>query len=145
MSTHNLTSTSVEGYSSRELDDFGLNNTHHPTTPFDNNLLSPNIRSHTISNSASPSYNPSGTPGESEHRTYQPSEFSEVEDPFFGVNFDDGVQRIDSGLSITGFQASGLSRSLQNHPPQTQNKPSSATFSTAAYPLRWSCTTNIVS
>ena len=64
-------------------------------------LLSPYNPSHTLSNSASPSHNFSSTPGESvsEYSEYQPSEFID-EDPFFGVDFDAGVNRVDS-LSST--------------------------------------------
>jgi hypothetical protein len=135
MSTHNPNSTSVDAQSSRELDDdFGLNNTHFPATPFDSNLLSPYNHSQTISNSASPSYNISSTPGESEYSNYQPSEFSE-EDPFFGVNFDDGVQRIDSGLGNIGFHPADLNRPLPDLLAQPESKPSSATFTTSTYPL----------
>jgi hypothetical protein len=96
--THNTTSSSVGAQSPREYDDLGLNKNHLPTTPFGNDLLSPYNHSQTLSNSASPSYNISSTPGESlsEYSNYQSSELSEIDDPFFGVNFDAGVQRIDS-------------------------------------------------
>jgi hypothetical protein len=134
MSTHNPISTSVGPQSSRDPDDdFGLNDSHLPTTPFDSNLLSPYNPSQTISNSASPSYNIGSTPGESDYSNYQPSEFSDVEDPFFGVNFDAGVGRIDSGLSAIGFHAADLSRPLPDLPAQVQ--PPSATFTNSTYPL----------
>ena len=133
MSTHNPISTSVDAQSSREPDDnFGLNNSTFPTTPFDTNHLSPYNHPQTTSNSASPSYNIGSTPGDSEYSNYQPSEFSD-EDPFFGVNFDAGVQRIDSGLSNIGFHSADLHRPLPDLPSQVQ--PSSATFTTSTYPL----------
>jgi hypothetical protein len=134
MSTHNPISTFVGPQSSRDPDDdFGLNNSHLPPTPFDSNLLSPFNPSHTISNSASPSYNIGSTPGESEYSNYQPSEFSDGDDPFFGVNFDAGVGRVDSGLSAIGFHAADLNRPLPGPPAQVQ--PPSATFTNSTYPL----------
>ncbi|KAE9381523.1 hypothetical protein N431DRAFT_320955 [Stipitochalara longipes BDJ] len=134
MSTHNPISTFVGPQSARDPDDdFGLNNSHFPATPFDSNLLSPYNPSQTISNSASPSNNIGSTPGDSEYSNYQPSEFSDIEDPFFGVNFDAGVGRIDSGLSNIGFHAADLNRPLPDLPAQTQ--PPSATFTNSTYPL----------
>lgn len=134
MSTHNPISTSVGPQSSRDPDDdFGLNSSHFPTTPFDSNLLSPYNPSQTLSNSASPSNNHGSTTGDSEYGTYQPSEFSEVEDPFFGVNFDAGVGRIDSGLSQIGFHTADLDRPLPGLPAQVQ--PPSATFTHSTFPL----------
>jgi hypothetical protein len=134
MSTHNPISNSVDAQRSRDLDDeFGLNNTHFPATPFDSNHLSPYNPPQTISNSASPSNNIGSTPGESEYSTYQPSELSDIEDPFFGVNFDAGVGRIDSGLSNIGFHSADLNRPLPDLPAQVQ--PSSATVTNSTYPL----------
>jgi hypothetical protein len=140
-STYNTTSTSVDAQSSREYDDLGLNNNHLPTTPFGNDLLSPYNHSQTLSNSASPSYNISSTPGESlsEYSNYQPSELSEIDDPFFGVNFDAGVQRIDSLPSaLPGheeYHSLDLNRPLPGLPPHHDEKPQSATFSASSYPL----------
>ena len=134
MSMHNPTSTFVDAQSSRDPDDeLGLTNPHFPTTPFDNNHLSPYNPSQPLSNSASPSNNVGSTPGESEYSAYQPSEFSDIEDPFFGVNFDAGVGRIDSGLSNIGFHPADLNRPLPDLPSQVQ--PSSTTFTHSTYPL----------
>lgn len=140
-STYNTTSTSVDAQSSREYDDLGLNNNNLPPTPFGNDLLSPYNHSQTLSNSASPSYNISNTPGESlsEYSNYQPSELSEIDDPFFGVNFDAGVQRIDSLPStLPGheeYHSLDLNRPLPDLPPHLEEKPQSATFSASSYPL----------
>ena len=140
-STHNSTSTFVDpqAQSSRELvDDLGVNGNHYSSTPFDNNLLSPFNHSQTISNSASPSYNISSTPGDSfsDYSNYEPSE---IEDEFFGVNFDAGVQRIDSLPSAVPihntYQAVDLNRALPDVPPHVENKPSPATVTTSTYPL----------
>ncbi|TAQ84847.1 hypothetical protein B7494_g6839 [Chlorociboria aeruginascens] len=100
MSSHITTSiTAVDDQvHPRDLaDGLGLNTAHLPTTPLDNTLLSPFNYSNTISNSASP-YHLGSTPGESlsEYSNYQPSDYSEIEDEFFGVDFDAGVQRTDS-------------------------------------------------
>lgn len=129
MSTHSH--ISVDAQSSRELGDLGLDNTPLLNTPFQNNLLSPYDHSHTISNSASPSYNISSTPGDSEYSNYQPSELSDIEDPFFGVNFDDGVQRIDSGLSNIDVPVSAFNR-VDLRP---EIDPEFATLTSTAYPL----------
>jgi hypothetical protein len=140
-STYNSTSTSVDAHSSRQLDDnFELtNNGQFTNTAFENNHLSPYNNSQTISNSASPSYNINNTPGaSSDYSNYQGSEYSEVEDPFFGVNFDTGVQRIDSlpHTLALGFQRADLNRPLPELPVQQESKPPlSATFSTSTYPL----------
>jgi hypothetical protein len=134
MSAHNPISTFVGPHSSGDPDDdFGLNNTHFHATPFDGNHLSPYNPSQAISNSVSPSNNIGSTPGDSEYSNYQPSEFSDIEDPFFGVNFDAGVGRIDSGLSNIGFHAADLNRPLPDLPSQAQ--PPSATFTNSTYPL----------
>jgi hypothetical protein len=140
-STTNSTSTFVDpqAQSSQELvDDLGLNINHYSTTPFDNNLLSPFNHSQTISNSASPSYNISSTPGDSfsDYSNYEPSE---IEDEFFGVNFDAGVQRIDSLpstlLGHNAYQPVDLNRALPELPPHVESKPSPGTVTTSTYPL----------
>lgn len=140
-STYNSVSTSVDAqaHSSRE-DDLGRNNNHLSNTPFDSSLLSPYNHSHTISNSASPSNIANSTPGESlsEYSNYQPSEFSEVDDPFFGVDFDAGVHRIDSlpsGLLGVAYQAEGFDHTLPDLPPQAEEKQSSETLTASTYPL----------
>ncbi|KAE8447450.1 hypothetical protein EG329_010723 [Mollisiaceae sp. DMI_Dod_QoI] len=134
-SIFNAASTSVDALRSREFDDsLGLNHHYLPTTPFDNHNPSPFNHSQTLSNSASPSY----TPGESEYSDYQPSELPEPEDPFFGVDFDAGVPRVDSipQAAILGniaYPASGLNRPLSDLPASTEDKPTSAT--STHYPL----------
>jgi hypothetical protein len=129
MSLYNSTSTSVDA------DDLGLN----PTTPFDSTLLSPFNHSQTLSNSASPSYNINSTSGESlsEYSNYQPSELSEIEidDEFFGVNFDAGVQRTDSNSSaLLGYQPVGLNHPSSQLPTHLEEDLSSA-VPASTYPL----------
>ena len=130
-------------HSSSELDDdLGLNsNTHNPlpNTPFEQSHLSP-YYSHTVSNQTSP-YNIDSTPGESisEHSNYQPSEFSEVEDPFFGVDFSAGVYRIDSlPLAIAGNGAFHSTEGAPHQQELQQAEPKSASdtlTTTSTYPL----------
>jgi hypothetical protein len=112
--------------------DLGLNNSHFSATPFDSNHLSPYNPSQPISTSASPSNNLGSTPGDSEYSNYQPSEFSDI-DPFFDVNFDAGVGRIDSSLSTFGFHAADLNRPMPDGPAQVQ--PQSRTVADSFYPL----------
>ncbi|KAL3424829.1 C2H2 finger domain-containing protein [Phlyctema vagabunda] len=71
-------------YTTPDSDHLGLNTEYLPST------LSPYPHSHTVSNSASPSYNLNSTPGESlsDYSNYQPSEYTELEDEYWGVNFD---------------------------------------------------------
>jgi hypothetical protein len=132
-STFNTATTSVDALRSREYhDSLGLDHNYLPTTPFDPQNPSPFNHSNTLSNSASPSY----TPGESEFSDYQASEFPEFEDPFFGVNFDAGVPRVDSipQAPILGNIAYPLSdRPLPELPSSTEEKPTSATSTN--YPL----------
>jgi hypothetical protein len=130
------TTTSVDAHSSREDDGLGRNN-HLPTTPYDISHLSP-YNPHTLSNSTSPSY----TPGDSGYSNYQPSEFSEVEDPFFGVNFDDGVQRVDSlPLALAGtITYQTLLNRRPTDPPA--RKTLSAAVTNPAYPLSPSQSSN---
>lgn len=132
-STFNTASTSVDPLHSRE-DILGLNHNYLPTTTFDNHNVSPFNHSQTLSNSASPSY----TPGESEYSDYQQSEFPELEDPFFGVNFDAGVPRVDSIpqapiLGNVAYPTLDLNRPLPDLPASTEEKPTSATSTN--YPL----------
>lgn len=130
-STFNTASTSVDPLRSRD-DILGLNHNYLPTTPFDNPNVSPFNHSQTLSSSASPSY----TPGESEYSDYQPSEFPELEDPFFGVNFD--VPRVNSIpqapiLGNVAYPTLDLNRPLPDLPASTEDKPTSATSTN--YPL----------
>lgn len=131
-STYNPTATSADAHSSQELDNgLGLNN-NLPSAPYDNyQHLSPYNPSQIYSSSASPS----NTPDDSGYSNYQPSEFSEVEDPFFGVNFDDGVQRVDSftaTLAGTTTYQTLLNRRPTDPPVRARAQPTSATTS---YPL----------
>ena len=137
-STYPSTSPLVDPHSSKDFDDLGLNH-HLPTTPFGTTLLSPYTHSQTLSNSASPSY----TPGESDYSNYQSSELDES-DPFFGVNFDDGVLRTDSipTRAILGnvaypstYQPTDLNRPLPALPLDVQNQPTSANFNNSGYPI----------
>jgi hypothetical protein len=132
----------AQAHSSRELaDDLGLNNNNNqlPNTPFEQSHLSP-YYSHTISNQTSP-YNIGSTPGESisEHSNYQPSEFSEIEDPFFGVDFSAGVYRIDSLPSAIAGNAAFHPAENDHHQqdlPQAEPKSASDTLTTpSTYPL----------
>jgi hypothetical protein len=134
---YNTTSTSVDAHSSREFfDDLGLNH----QAQLENNLLSPYNNSQTLSNSASPSYNINSTPGDSlsEYSTYQPSELSDIEDPFFGVDFDAGVQRTDSlpsTLPNQTYQSAETHRPVPNPHSQVENTTLSETRSASTYPL----------
>lgn len=128
-STYNYTAISVDPHSSREVDDLALNRIL-PTAPYDNSHLSP-YNSQTLSNSASPSHTPDG----SAYSNYQSSEFSEIEDPFFGVNFDDGVQRIDS-LPLTLGGTITYQTLLNRRPTDpAERKAASATSRNPVYPL----------
>jgi hypothetical protein len=117
------------------------NNNHLSNTPFEQSHLSP-YYSHTVSNSASP-YNIDSTPGESisEYSNYQPSEFSEIEDPFFGVDFSEGVQRTDSNLIAIPGNVAYPPAATNNHyqqeqPPEAEPKSASDTLTTTStYPL----------
>lgn len=134
-SAYNSGSNSVNAQDDLSQNDYQLGN-----TPFDASLLSPYNQSQTISNSASPSYNTNSTPNEtlSEYSTYQPSEFSEVDDPFFGVDFDAGVQRIDSFSSVllgAAHHAEDLNHALPAVRSQAEEKQSSETLTASTYPL----------
>lgn len=140
-STYKSPSTvDAQAHSSREhADDLGLNNNHLPNSSFEQSHLSP-YYSHTVSNNTSP-YNIESTPGESisEYSNYQPSEYSEIEDPFFGVDFSDGVQRIDSlPIAILGnvaYQPASTNPHQQDLQEQAEPKSASDTLTTSTYPL----------
>lgn len=107
-----------------------------PATPLDSSLLSPYNRSRANSTSLSPAYNFGSTEGESasDYSNYQPSEYSEVEDEFFGVDFDAGVPRIDSlpsNLDPAGYQPTDFSLPL----PVLPRSDSSDSLSASIYPL----------
>jgi len=136
--TYNSASTSVDAPSRELVGDLGLNNTPFTNTSFDNSHLSPYNNLNNSSSSTSPSNNVNSTSGESysEYSTYQPSELSEIEieDPFFGVDFN----RIDSlplSLNNNTNQPPDLNRPLPALPPQLGSKPSTETFSASTYPL----------
>jgi hypothetical protein len=140
-STYNPPSTfDAQAHSSREhADDLGLNNNHLRKTSFEQSHLSP-YYSHTVSNNTSP-YNIESTPGGSisEYSNYQPSEYSEIEDPFFGVDFSDGVQRIDSlpiaFLGNVAYQPAPTNPHRLDQQEQTEPRPASDTLTTSTYPL----------
>ncbi len=110
------TSVDAKTQSSGEVG-LGQTNDHFSTTPIDPNLLPPYNNSMMISNSASPSYDiEDSQPDEmSEYSNYQPSEFSDIEDPFFGVNFDAGVQRLNSIFGLQGV-TSQTAQPLEKEP-----------------------------
>jgi hypothetical protein len=139
-STYKSPSTvDAQAHSSCEhADDLGLNN-HLQNSSFEQSHLSP-YYSHTVSKNTSP-YNLGSTPGESisEYSNYQPSEFSEVEDPFFGVDFSAGVQRIDSlPTAIFGnvaYQTASTNFIQQDLQDPSEPKSASDTLTTSTYPL----------
>ncbi|CZR67764.1 uncharacterized protein PAC_17663 [Phialocephala subalpina] len=105
-----------------------------PATPFGNHNLSPYNHSQPLNSSASPSY----TPGESEYSSYQPYEFPELEDHFFGVDFDAGVPRVGSIpqapiLGNIAYPTHDLNRPLPELPASAEDKLTSAT--STSYPL----------
>ena len=140
-STYKSPSTvDAQAHSSRQpTDDLGLNNYCLPNSTFEQSHLSP-YYSHTVSNNTSP-YNIGSTPGElnSEYSNYQPSEFSEIEDPFFGVDFGAGVQRIDSlPTAIPGnvaYQSIPINPHQQNQHAQEEPISASDILTTSTYPL----------
>jgi hypothetical protein len=136
-STYNSTSTPASLLHSLREDDIGLDKHQFPFAP---SQLSPSNYPQTISNSASPSYNTdNSTPGESlSEYNYQQSELSEFDDPFFGVDFDAGVHRIDSlpsGLSTGLSNPAGTNRISTDLPSHLEEKQSSETLSASTYPI----------
>ncbi|PBP28308.1 C2H2 finger domain-containing protein [Diplocarpon rosae] len=135
-STYQSTPASVDPRSSKDLDDPRLHHHHLPSTTFDSTLLWPLIHSHTISNSTTPSY----IAGESlSGYSNDQSEFDGI-DPFFGVNFDDDVQRIDSPPTTAIFgtvadPSADLDPRSPGLPIQAASYQPSATFSKSIYPL----------
>ncbi|KAG0650927.1 hypothetical protein D0Z07_2505 [Hyphodiscus hymeniophilus] len=129
----------AQGRSSHDhTDDQRPNSTYLSSSSFEQPHLSP-YYSHTVSNNTSP-YNIGSTPGDSisDFSNYQPSEFSEIEDPFFGVDFGAGVQRIDSlPAAILGNVAYHSTQLNDHQDVQEQIEPKSATESLTAstYPL----------
>ncbi|CAL3964217.1 unnamed protein product [Diplocarpon coronariae] len=141
-STSQSTPAWVDSHSSRDFDGLELNHHHHhhhhltSTTTFDSTLLSPFTHSYATSNSATPSY----TVGESlsEYSSYQ-SDLDAI-DPFFGVSFDDGVQRADSPQTTArpgniAYPSADLRPRLPTLPTQTESNQASAPFSGSTYPL----------
>ncbi|CZS94721.1 hypothetical protein WAI453_013392 [Rhynchosporium graminicola] len=131
------TSPPRDPHNPRDFDDLGLSS-HQPTTPF-SSLLSPYTNPQTLSNFTSPSY----TPAELDYSNYQSSELDDS-DPFFGVNFDEGVQRTDS-IPITArlgnvaypstYSDADLNRSLPALPTQAELRSSDANIGNSIYPL----------
>ena len=131
--------------SSREFaDDLGLknnnNNIHLTNTRLEQSHLSP-YYSHTSSNNTSP-YNIGDAPVESisEYSYHPTSEFSDVDDPFFGVDFDAGVSRIDALPSaIPGniaYSSVTVNPTQEELPPQAEPQSATDTLTTTStYPL----------
>ena len=137
-STYTSASTpaDAQAHSSQE-EDLGQSNSCLPHTPFDSSILSPYNQSHTLSTSATPYYNPNSTPGESlsEYSNYQPSELSEIDDPFWGVDFDAGVHRVESIPFGVAYQAEGLNHTSSELPSQAEEKQTSGVLTASTYPI----------
>jgi hypothetical protein len=136
MSNHyNPSSSSNDPQHSREqVDALGLK---YPIQA-EQNLLSP-YNSHLHSTTTSPSYNVNSTPGESisDWSDFQPDDFGD--DPFFGVDADLGVNRVDSLSSALFNQAyQSLQENAPLHTTTTAVEPTSATeplSASSTYPL----------
>ena len=143
-STYRLPFTvDAQAQSSREYTgDLDLDKTHLPNTSYEQSHLSP-YSSQTISNNTSP-YNIGSTPGESisEYSNYQPSDYSEIEDPFCGVDFDAELLRTGSfPAAIFGnaaYQSVPVDPDEQDLEKQIEPIPKSTSDSltTAAFPLK---------
>ena len=141
----NFTSTSFnrQPHSSHEpTDDLGLNSRQLSTAASDSTLLSPSNYSQTFSNSASPSFNTNSTPGESlpEDSNYQVGDLEDFDDDFLGVNFDAGVQRVDSiPAALLGgvpYQSEDFNYLLTDLPTPPEKRPSSQNLNRSeSYPL----------
>ncbi|KAL2064862.1 hypothetical protein VTL71DRAFT_4002 [Oculimacula yallundae] len=141
-STYPTTSPPVDPHNPRDFNDSGLNY-HQPTTPYNSFHLSPYTNSQTLSNSASPSYTPADSDYSNYQSNYQSSELDDS-DPFFGVNFDEGVQRIDSipTTAILGNVAypsthpsADLNRPLPALPIQAGVQSATANLSNSIFPV----------
>ncbi|KAM3086586.1 hypothetical protein ACMFMG_000714 [Clarireedia jacksonii] len=119
------------------IDSLALNTQHLPNAQFDSTLLSPYNQSRTISTSTSP-YNIGSTPVESiSEYSNIGSDFSEFDDPFFGVDFDANISRIDSlPATLT------LPKATSNTPPSAhrnftsiKSQKSSEAPTTTTFPL----------
>ncbi|QSZ32148.1 hypothetical protein DSL72_001718 [Monilinia vaccinii-corymbosi] len=105
-------------------------------TQFDPTLLSPYNQSHTISNSTSP-YNIGSAPVEnlSEYSNFG-DDYSKIEDEFFGVDFDAGVQRIDSlPPTFTIYFTETYTNFVQEISTNSESQESSEALTASAYPL----------
>ncbi|KAB8298985.1 hypothetical protein EYC80_001123 [Monilinia laxa] len=123
-------------YPREEADSLSLNTHHIYSTQFDPNLLSPYNQSHTFSNSTSP-YNIGSTPVESlsEYSNFG-SDYSEIEDEFFGVDFDAGVQQIDSLPSaLTTYPAETYTNAVQEISTNIGGQKSTEDLTASTYPL----------
>lgn len=134
-----ITSHSVDAqvqHSREEADSLCLNTLHISNTQFDPTLLSPYNQSHTFSNSTSP-YNIGSTPVESlsEFSNFG-SDYSEIEDEFFGVNFDAGVQRIDSlPLTLRTYPTEAYTNVIHRVSTNIESQKSSEAPTASTYPL----------
>jgi len=110
MSNHYDPSSNNSRHTQEQVDGLGLS---YPLQPEHNLLLSP-YNSHLHSTTTSPSYNVNSTPGESisDWSEFHSSEFND--DPFFGLDTDPGVNRVDSLSSALFNQAY---QSLQENAP----------------------------
>ncbi|KAF7853893.1 hypothetical protein EAF04_010559 [Stromatinia cepivora] len=127
---------SVNSHSQEETESLYLNTHHISNTQFDPTLLSPYNQSHTFSNSTSP-YNISSTPVESlsEYSNFG-SDYSEIEDEYFGVDFDAGVQQIDSIPStLTTYPVEDYTNIVHQASTNIESQKTSEALTASTYPL----------
>ncbi|RDW67725.1 hypothetical protein BP6252_09121 [Coleophoma cylindrospora] len=108
-----------------------------PTTPLEATFLSPFNHSHTLSNSASPSYNLESTPGESvsDYSDFPSSEYT-IDDEFFGVNFDANLQEnLPSAFLTLETDLPPSVTHLQSDPPLFSAADPATTTLTSRYPI----------
>jgi hypothetical protein len=119
------------------IDSLALKTQHLPNTQFDSTLLSPYNQSRTISSSTSP-YNLGSTPVDSiSEYSNIGSDFSEFDDPFFGVDFDADISRIDSIPATLTFPpaASNTPPTAREKFPRIERQKSSEAPTTTTFPL----------
>ncbi|KAI9642359.1 hypothetical protein NHQ30_009163 [Ciborinia camelliae] len=136
VSSHSVNAQAQAQHSREETDSLSLNTHHIYNAQFDPNLLSPYNQSHTFSNSTSP-YNIGNTPVESlsEYSNFG-SDYSEIEDEFFGVDFDAEVQRIDSLPStLTTYLTETYTNVVQETSTNIESQKSSEAPTASTYPL----------
>jgi hypothetical protein len=119
------------------IDSLALKTQHLPNTQFDSTLLSPYNQSRTISSSTSP-YNLGSTPVDSiSEYSNIGSDFSEFDDPFFGVDFDADISRIDSLPATLTFPSATSNTPPTAHEkfPRIERQKSSGAATTTTFPL----------